>query len=33
MKKILQITKWGYRDGVKRKGEKIGVDYTRGAVG
>ena len=24
-KKILQITKWGYRDGVNRKGDKIAV--------
>ena len=23
----------GYRDGVKRKGDKIGMDYTHGAVG
>ena len=30
--KILQITKWGYRDGVKSKGDKIGMDYTHGAV-
>ena len=29
--KILQITKW-YRDGVKSKGDKIGMDYTHGAV-
>ena len=28
--KILQITKWGYRDGVKSKGDKIGMDYTHG---
>ena len=26
-------TKWGYRDGVKRKGDKIGMDCTRRAVG
>ena len=31
--KILQITKWGYRDGVKSNGDKIGMDYTHGAVG
>ena len=31
-KKIIQITKWGYRDGVKSKGDKIGMDYTHGAV-
>ena len=30
--KILQITKWGYRDGVKSKGDKIAMDYTHGAV-
>ena len=24
--------KWGYRDGVKSKGDKIGMDYTHGAV-
>ena len=28
-----KITRWGYRDGVKRKGDKIGMDYTHGAVG
>ena len=26
-------TQWGYRDGVKSKGNKIGMDYTHGAVG
>ena len=26
----MQITKWGYRDGLKRTGDKIRVDYTRG---
>ena len=25
-------TKWGYRDSVKSKGDKIGIDYTHGAV-
>ena len=25
--------KWGYRVGVKSKGDKIGMDYTHGAVG
>ena len=25
--------KGGYRDGVKRKGDKIGINYTHGAVG
>ena len=24
--------KWGYRDGVKSKGDKIRMDYTHGAV-
>ena len=28
-----KITKWGYRDGVKRKGDKIIMDCTHGAVG
>ena len=30
---VNQITRWGYRDGVKRKGDKIGMDYTHDAVG
>ena len=28
----MKNTKWGYRDGVKSKGDKIGMDYTHGAV-
>ena len=28
-----QIYKWGYKDGVKSKGDKIGMDYTHDAVG
>ena len=31
--KFLLITRWGYRDGVKRIGDKIGKHYTNGAVG
>ena len=33
MKNSSNYTKWGYRDGVKSKGDKIGMDYTHGAVG
>ena len=29
----MKNSKWGYRDGVKSKGDKIGMDYTHGAVG
>ena len=29
----MKNTKWGCSDGVKRKGDKIGMDYTHGAVG
>ena len=28
-----KFTTWGYRDGAKRKGDKIGMDYTHGTVG
>ena len=30
---MFQITKWGCRDGVKKEGDKIGIDCTHGAVG